>query len=162
MITQERLKKVLNYNPGTGDFTWVSSIGPIKSGSKAGTEKGGYINIQIDKKLYKAHRLAWLYINGAFPDNIDHINHIGIDNRILNLRDISHADNMRNRSLSSNNKSGVNGVFFYKRDSLWVAQIEIHRKNIFLGRFNDKFDAICARKSADNKYGFHENHGITP
>ena len=159
MITQKELKNLLHYCPETGAFTWIYSAGAKKAGSSAGSKKSGYIYIQIDKVIYKAHRLAWLYMCGIWPKNIDHINHVKSDNKFLNLRNTSHRENMRNRTISKNNKSGINGVFFYKRDSIWVAQIEIDRINIYLGRFKDKFEAICARLSANNKYGFHKNHG---
>lgn len=161
MITQKRLKEVLHYNPDTGDFTWLISVGTKKANSVAGTEKGGYIFIQIDKVIYRAHRIAWLYITGMHPCNIDHINHNGCDNKFKNLRNVSHRENMRNRTISKNNKSGVNGVTFVRARNKWWAQVEINGRCISLGYYADKFEAICARKSANNKYRFHKNHGAT-
>ena len=80
MITQSELKNILHYNQDTGVFTW------IKNSIVAGTvEKKGYIAIKINRKSYKAHRLAWLYIYGNFPkEQIDHLNGIKNDNCINN------------------------------------------------------------------------------
>jgi len=78
MITQAGLKELLNYNPETGDFAWVKSKKPA-----GGISSYGYRRIIIDGKEHKAHRLAWLYTHGVFPeDQIDHINGVRHDNRI--------------------------------------------------------------------------------
>lgn len=163
MITQEKLKELLNYNLETGVFTWqVIASKCVKIGKVAGgrCHTTGYVHIQIEKKLYRAHRLAFLYVIGCMPEKeVDHENHIRDDNRWSNLRLVTHAENSRNLSLNKRNKSGVPGVKRYKQTKNWYAVIGVNGKNVHLGFFNDKFEAICCRKSAENKYGFHPNHG---
>lgn len=161
MITQKELKELLDYNPGTGFFTWKEwRKNSVQKGDIAGSHNDdGYIRIEIKRQKYRAHRLAFLYMEGRFPKLVDHINHIRDDNRWCNLREIKQVENNRNCSIRKDNKSGVIGVHWVTRDKRWVASIRIHRKDIRLGNYKDKFEAICARKSAERKHGFHENHG---
>ncbi len=164
MITQAELKENLYYNPKTGDFTRLAShSNRTKVGDIAGTlDCYGYSVVMVKGSIYKAHRLAWFIIYGAWPkDQIDHINHNKSDNRIVNLREADSRENHRNCPMQKNNISGCCGVSWVKRDKVWRAQIKIDGTIISLGSYTDKFEAICARKSADNKYGFHENHGAT-
>ena len=161
MITQKELKQLLHYNPETGVFMWLKKPnGRANTLEEAGTNVNGYIQIRIHRVHYYAHRLAWFYMHGVWPkEYIDHINHIRSDNRIINLRDVSKSENERNKSLFSKNTSGVHGVIWYKKINRWQAQMRILGENIYLGVFRDRFEAICARKSAENKYIFHKNHG---
>jgi len=162
MLTQSKLKELLHYDPETGLFIWLIKprIG-VKSGVVAGfTTVHGYIHIGIDLREYKAHRLAWLYVHGRWPKHqIDHINHIRDDNRLINLREATQQENNKNLSIRSDNTSGVAGVHWYKATSRWMTYIFVGGKRVFLGYFDDKLDAICARKSAEIKYDYHENHG---
>lgn len=158
MITQEELKELFHYDKDSGLFTYTYSRGNKKSGDIAGTvNKDGYVHIKINKKIYKAHRLAWLYEYGYMPDYIDHENHSRCDNRISNLCETTYAENNKNESLPSNNESGVIGVHF--RKNRWIAQIGIEDKKIHLGSFLEFSEAVNARKNAEVLYGFHENHG---
>jgi len=161
MITQERLKELLHYNPDTGIFTWKEYRSGVKSDGYAGCiDAKGYKRITISYILYAAHRLAWMYMNGSFPESqIDHINGIPGDNRIRNLRSVSCSENLRNQKRRILNTSGCMGVYWYKSNSKWGAGIRVNRKNIHLGLYDDWFDAVCARKSAESKFNFHENHG---
>jgi len=162
MLTQEQLKKALNYNLESGDFRWlITHSNRTKKGSIAGSTSGrGYRRITINGEVYRAHSLAWLYTLGYWPkDQIDHENHIRDDNAWINLREVTPSENNKNMSRAKNNTSGVTGVSWINPRRKWLAQIKINRKQINLGRFNDKFEAICARMSANNKYGFHKNHG---
>ena len=162
MLTQKELKKYLHYDSKTGVFTRIFISSPcVKIGDIAGTMKRGYITICVENKRHLAHRLAWLYVYGVWPKgNLDHINHNRVDNSISNLRLATPLENNRNQSKSKRNKSGVVGVCWEKVKSKWGAHIRAEGRNINLGSYVDKFDAICARMSANNKYGFHENHGI--
>ncbi|MEG1123085.1 MAG: HNH endonuclease [Citrobacter sp.] len=155
----------LDYNPETGSFTWKATNRRGFVGKQAGCfcPRDGYIRIRIHGKLELAHRLAW---NMTYPDNpvgpdeqIDHINHIRMDNRIVNLRKASNTDNSRNASIGSNNTSGALGVWFEKRRNAWVAEIKVDRRKIHIGQFEKFEDAVAARKAAEVTYGFHENHG---
>lgn len=162
VLTKEELKESLLYDKKTGDFFWVKkSNNQVKDGSIAGyITAQGYREICLSGVSYKAHRLAWLYVYSEMPiDQIDHINHIRDDNRIVNLRQATNKANHRNRTLQANNTTGISGIVSYKNGFRWKAQIKVNQVFIYLGLFADRFDAICARKSAENRYGFHANHG---
>lgn len=155
----------ISYNHETGIFKWEETKRRGFIGREAGCfcPRDGYIRIRVAGKLELAHRLAW---NMFYPDNllgpeeqIDHINHIRTDNRILNLRKVTNTENSRNASIGVNNTSGVVGVWFEKRRNKWSAEIKVDRKKIHLGQFEKFEDAAEARKAAEVKYGFHENHG---
>lgn len=155
MITQTELKNIINYNPETGQFTWLVSCGSVKKGDKAKVNHSeGYITIVIAKKKYKAHRLAYFYMTGKMPSNdMDHLNGNRADNRWSNLRAATRKENAKNKRLRKDSKSGVHGVTLQK--GKWHSRIE----NKHLCVSYDKFEAICVRKSAENKLGYHENHG---
>jgi len=161
IITQAQLKEVLHYNPNTGLFEWIDRLSNrVKINDVAGTLSNGYITIQVFSKLYQAHRLAWLYMTGSWPkEHIDHINHIRDDNRWINIRGATNSENQKNKTKRKDNKSGVTGVCWDKQRQKWSSELKVDGVKVHLGRNTDKFEAICARKSADNKYGFHENHG---
>jgi len=114
-----------------------------------------------DGKAYGQHRVAWLLVHGYWPYEIDHVNGIKMDNRLCNLRAVSSSENSRNKPRQSNNLSGITGVRFCTKRKRWVSQIKFQGRVEFLGRYRDLFNAVCARKSAEVKYGFHENHGRT-
>ncbi|MCK5132719.1 MAG: HNH endonuclease [Candidatus Sabulitectum sp.] len=162
-LTQEKLKELLNYDPNTGIFTWKVDRRPaVKTGDIAGTITSyGYRQICVNYNLIFAHRLAFLFMTGAYPSGeTDHINHISDDNRWCNLREVTSTDNNKNKPLFCTNTSGFTGVFWHSRDEKWVAKITVDGKRINLGSFNQKKSAIEARKRANIKYGFHQNHGI--
>jgi hypothetical protein len=145
-LDSKRLKELLDYNPETGIFTWkISQSGPRKQGQIAGTKnKDGYIVIR-HKKLYYAHRLAWLYMYNIFPDSIiDHINRDKSDNRIVNLRSVSQSDNVYNRT--------ANGFAKPKQTKKWSASITVNRKRKHLGYFFSKEEAHKAYIEAKRIY----------
>lgn len=148
-LSSDRLKQVLAYNPKTGGFKWRETKGRAKAGSFAGaTDAYGYRVIRVDGVLYKAHRLAWLYVHGRWPDGIlDHINRAPGDNRIRNLREVSQSENMHNAKRTS--KSGVPGVRWRGDRGRWTAQIRVGYKTYALGSFATKEEAIAARQNAE-------------
>lgn len=157
-MTHKELKERLHYDPLTGIFTWIKANKQFL-GKKAGYLNQEYIKIKLNKG-YLAHRLAWLYVYGEFPtDCIDHINGIKTDNRISNLRDVSNQTNMKNQKRRNTNKSGITGVFWHKTNKMWTSTISVNYKQIHLGSFSTKEDAISARKTAEIKYKYHQNHG---
>jgi hypothetical protein len=156
-LTQERLKEVLHYDPDTGIFTWlISPVGTVPAGSIAGCRyTEGYIHITIDRVVYRSHRLAFLYMEGYFPEYlVDHIDRNPSNNAWTNLREVSNRCNCRNRKVTITNKSGVTGVFWYAARNKWLATIKTIKKNTFLGYFTLKTDAVKARWEAEVKYGF--------
>lgn len=161
-MTQIELKQKLKYDSTTGIFTWLS--GKYKN-KQAGTIGGtlpdnGYIKITINKKEYKAHRLAWLYVHGEFPPKLlDHINRDRTDNRIDNLRVADDATNSKNQTLYKNNTSGYHGITSH--GDKWRARINVNGKKIHLGIFENLQDAVKARKQAELQYDYHPNHGVT-
>ena len=161
MLTQERIKELLHYCPKTGVFTWLINMSnSIKVGREAGHLGHGYRTIRVDRNLYLAHRLAFLYMTGEMPRHqVDHIDQSKANNRWSNLRAATNLENHKNRPLNKNNKSGVSGVSWNNKSGKWVSQITVDGKSVFLGHFKRKDKAIEARKKANTKYGFHPNHG---
>ena len=174
MITQSRLKKFLTYDIETGNFTWnarsrkhfktESAFGTWNTrfaGKPAGYEwtqkraRTSYLIIGIDGIQYRAHRLAWLYVHGKWPDNqIDHIDGNGLNNRLENLRDVTARENSINQKTPRDNTSGVKGVYWHKVGKKWVAQIMINGKVKYLGLFTTLAAAKAAREAADEKHGY--------
>lgn len=161
-------KESFSYDKETGLIRWlISPSASVKIGDIAGniTNNGrgkSYVKIDFNGKHYYAHRLAWLLINGTWPENeIDHIDGDGTNNKWINLRAASRIDNMRNRRIPSHNKSGVIGVHWNKEINKWVAQITHNKKQFTIGYFSSIDDAALARKNAEIKLGYHKNHGIS-
>lgn len=147
MLTQEKLKSMLRYDETTGVFTWIVkpnrriSAGSIASNSR----RDGYVRIGIDGGRYLAHRLAWLYIHGRWPDGVlDHINGNPSDNKIANLRECTQTENQLNRRICANNKAGRKGVLWDKAKKKWLARAQLHKKTYHLGYFNDIESADAA------------------
>lgn len=148
-LDEKRLKELMVYDPDTGLFTWRKTKGRAKAGSAAGCKDAyGYKVIRVDGLLYKAHRLAWLYTYGEWPEGLlDHINRNPADNRIANLREASQSENMHNANRKS--KSGVPGVRWREERSRWVAQIRVGYRNHIIGSFMSKDEAVLARRQAE-------------
>lgn len=147
MLTAERLREVAEYDPDTGLFRWTKPRKKITVGSIAGTlSKRGYIDICIDVRVYKAHRLAWLYTYGEWPAAlIDHINGDKTDNRLANLRPATKSENGANRTKhESRNTSGYRGVHWDKRSQRWVACIKQNGVGIHIGSFRTPAEASAA------------------
>jgi hypothetical protein len=161
MLTQQTLKEYLHYEPNTGIFTWIKDPyrNPNIVGNIAGTlGTKGYIVIGISGKIYRSHRLVWLYVYGHFPINqIDHVDHVKSNNSLLNLREVTNTVNQQNTRKRQDNKSGVTGIRW--ESNQWRVQIGLSGKNKHIGMFAKLEDAIAARKQAEIDYGFHPNHG---
>lgn len=146
-LTQARLKERLKYDPETGVFTWAASPhGRHPVGSIAGTiDAQGYQAIKIDRKTYKAHRLAWLFMTGEWPqDEMDHKDTVRLNNAWANLRAATHSQNQANSKRPKNNTSGVKGVWWHKKRQRWRAAIGRNGKTYSLGDFK----SISAAKEA--------------
>lgn len=157
LLTQERLKQVLDYESETGIFRWKKAHRGTRADRLAGTDhKEGYISINIDYRLYLAHRLAWLYVYGELPaSDVDHVNRDRSDNRISNLRLATRKQNMENQGLRSDNTSGHKGVSWDARRKKWLAQIRHNKQTIFLGRHDCIDKALSARAAAESMYFTH-------
>lgn len=176
------LRKLIEYNSETGKAIWLPRTpdmftpkGQLKpeslcrsfnsrvSGSPALDcldKKSGYLCGNVFGRRFQAHRAFWAIQYGEWPaGDIDHINGNRTDNRICNLRDVTHMENLRNSSIGVRNKSGVLGVYWGKDRNMWRAEISVDGERIKLGSFETLEDAVDARKEAEKFYGFHKNHG---
>ena len=145
--SSDYLRQMFSYDPESGNLlrkVYRSSNAP--AGVVAGyLSDRGYLFVRLDNHLYRAHRIAWAIHYGSSPvTDIDHINGIPSDNRIINLRSATHLQNMKNTSAHSNNKSGHKGVCWDGKRKKWLAQIISNGKYRFLGRFPDIADAVKA------------------
>lgn len=144
-ISAIRLREVLDYQPETGVFLWKARTAITnRVGEVAGTvDSRGYIRIGVDRHIYKAHRLAWLFVHGCLPDGeIDHINGVKSDNRIANLRDVSRMTNQQNQRASLSRQIGRHiGVTPHPATGKWRARIWHQGKNLSLGLHATQEDA---------------------
>jgi len=160
MLTQDHLKRFLSYDPETGIFSHIKFPGRRGSvvdgqiaGNAAGSNNNQYWLIGVDGKRYYAHRLAWLYVHGEWPENdIDHIDRNGHNNAILNLRQSTRSQNLMNSKTSS---VYGRGVFRHSNKYLkkpFVARIVINNKKINLGFFKTAEEAHDAYTEAALKH----------
>ena len=155
ILTAERLRELLHYDPETGVFTWQKKRNcRVKLGGVAGSiYNNGYRVIGVDRKYRLAHRLAWLYVHGEMPaGEIDHINGDRTDNRIANLRDVSKSVNNQNKKHAmSNNTSGLLGACWDSYNHQWKAQIGLNGKQYKIGVFDSAESAHAAYLAAKRK-----------
>jgi hypothetical protein len=155
MITHELLVSHLHYDPDTGIFRRrIALCNKVKVGDIAGrTDTSGYSAIRVCGRLYKAHRLAWLYVHGEIPDVVDHINGVKSDNRLINLRNCTSKQNAENQKLRSNNKTSHRGVYWSSAEQRYKAQVGHDRDIHHLGTFVSLVDAVSAvRQFRDAHY----------
>lgn len=157
-ITNDAVAELLRYDPDTGKLHWVVSRGRVKAGDEAGSHQHGYIYIRINSRRYKAHRLAWVLTYGEWPKHqIDHINGDKADNRISNLRSLTHQENARAfRKPSFGVSSKYRGVSWDKRAGKWRAYIMNDLKLKYLGGFECELEAARAYDTAAEGLGFSE------
>lgn len=155
-----RIKSLLSYNPENGLFIWLkkpNKFNHMEIGDVAGTthKKHGYVVIGCDKKYYKAHRLAWFFTYGVWPEiDIDHINSVKHDNRLANLRLATREQNCQNeRKARSNNKTGLLGVHY--KDGWYRARLHVNGKEKYLGQFKTSKEAYeCYLKAKRQHHPF--------
>jgi len=144
-VTATRLRELLDFDPLTGVFLWkVNRRGNSRAGDVAGKQTTqGYRSIRVDGRDYQAHRLAWLYVHGAWPEQqIDHLNGQRSDNRLANLRDVSGSINQQNRRVASRGKSSPLGVYWIDNNpgnpvpGHWYARITVRRRLVTIGKFS--------------------------
>ena len=135
MLTQERLKQVIKYDPETG---LILGRAPCRN-------KEGYLGFSIDNKKISVHQAAFLYMLGYVPKLIDHVNRNPSDNRWSNLRNSNPSENALNSKIQSRNVSGVCGVFYSPRRKCWVAKLTI-RGNNYKIQTSTKGEAMSLRR----------------
>ncbi len=159
MLTQERLKEVINYDPETGVMKWIAHHHrPDMVGKRLGSiDDNGYVKVWIDSRQYRVHRLAFLYMTGAIPPIVDHINGISADNRWVNLRE---SDKMRNaqnmKRARKDNTTGFLGVHVSRYK--FTAGIHLSGKGKYLGSFDTPEEAHEAYLIAKRK--LHEGNTL--
>jgi hypothetical protein len=155
MLTQERLKRLLDYDPAMGKFLWLEDrSNVIRAGMTAGSlTASGYITIQVDGRPYRASHLAHLWMTGRHPVPwCDHEDGDTQNDRWLNLREATPAQNGKNRKMNKNNQIGLKGVHAYK--GKFKAQIQVDGRKIHLGTFDRPDLAFAAYIAAAR-----EHHG---
>jgi hypothetical protein len=156
----EFLSNRLRYEPDSGKLFW-------RDGRRAGKEAFTYTNSAGYKvgnlgRVYLAHRVIWAISTGEWPsEEIDHVNGIRVDNRLCNLREASSRDNKKNRAIRSDNTHGVPGLSLHKRGKKrWQALISTpEKRNLSLGYYATKEEAIIARRAAEKALGYSPRHG---
>ena len=177
------LRELIDYDPETGALVWRvrdvsfftdgkrSALGAMNAWNARHAGKpalkakmsSGYFMGGIFGRKYLAHRVSWAIYSGEWPERqIDHINGNRLDNRIANLRSVTHQENGKNRAIGTNNTSGTIGVYWSIDKSKWLAAINKNGKQKHIGYFKSKDDAISARAKASAECGYHANHGRKP
>lgn len=151
MITQQRLHELFEYRDGT----LIRKVG-VAAGKIAGTldTSTGYWRINIDKKMYRLHRMIFLYHHGHLTDGlqVDHIDMEKSNNRIENLREVTNAQNQHNTRITVTNNTGVKGVAWHKAKKKYKVTVSLNSKSIHLGYFDDLEEAKAAAIAGREKY----------
>jgi hypothetical protein len=158
MLTAERLRDLLDYDPVTGIFTWrMWRGGTAHEGSVAGSlNTSGYLLIKVEGRLYGAGPLAWLYMTGSWPDvDIDHRDLDKANNRFENLRQATRPQNIQNTRVRKTNLTGLKGVTRHREcDGYYIARITVAGERRYLGFFDCPVAAHLAYLiEADKAFG---------
>ena len=164
MLEYREALELFRYDYETGVLYWRWRVNSrVPKTLEAGTQRksSGYLYVQVHGRLYPVHRIVMLMCYGFYGEGleVDHINHVRNDNRLVNLRFVTHGENMRNKSVSSKSTTGVTGVDFSKAHKKYRARIRVNREFIHLGYFDTLEEAAAARAEANLKYKFNNNHG---
>lgn len=163
---QEFLRDVLDYNADTGFLFWKDTEEVRRTPARvvgaqafqAKTAKGYYRGGLFGRNVM-AHRVVWKWHHGTEPPEIDHIDGNPSNNKIDNLRAATRQENVRNTRIRKNNKSGTQGVYWHSQKGRWVANIRDGGRQLELGCFVEKAEAIRARREAELRLDYHPNHG---
>lgn len=150
--TAEYVRSRLSYAPETGALYWMAPGLGRRAIKEAGGFSNGYLATRIDGTLYYNHRLAWLLTHGVWPvDKIDHVNGNRVDNRLVNLREATHSENLQNlRSARSDSRSGLMGAFF-RRSGVYFSRIMTSGRLTHLGYFKTAEEANSAYLEAKRR-----------
>lgn len=148
------LQQRYSYCPDSGELRfrehkWRRKVGAL-AGTRHADKNTSYLRVNHKGRLILVHRICFYLATGEEPANvIDHINGNGLDNRLVNLRDVRQADNCRNKNSAIKSPSGVRGVFWHKSSSQWKAKIGAKT----LG-YGDLLHCAALRKSAEQRLGY--------
>lgn len=175
-IDPDVVKNIFSYNQDNGELCWkersigmcktehaMKSFNNKKAGKSVGTVRDNesgktYLSVKFGGSHYLVHRICYVIMTGKQPEFIDHINGNGIDNRWANIRSVSLTENNRNMRLFKTNTTGIAGVGT-GRNNRWQSCISINNRQINLGEYDTKAEAIAARRSAEKVLKYHKNHG---
>ena len=151
LIPYDELKRLVIYSPLTGLFIAKVSRDRARAGDVLGTKSAGYFCFRINRRLYRTNRLAWYYMTGEWPGDlqVDHINGCRADDRWENLRLVTNSQNAMNAKVRRNNSSGFKGVTWNRDVKKWQSYIRIDGKAQHLGLFDDLQEAVAARQQAE-------------
>lgn len=150
-LSHSVLLSLLHYDPLTGLFTWLVDRKGVKKGRRAGCldKSHGYIRIGVIGRMFMAHRLAWFWMTGRWPDDeIDHEDGVRSNNVWTNLRPATDAEQKQNRAPRSSSKSGLLGVTWEKARNKWRVSIMRNGVSKFIGHFTDPMQAAAAYAKA--------------
>jgi hypothetical protein len=152
-LDQDLLKNFLHYDPETGIFSWNYARKGIKVSDSVGTTKpSGYIVVLLKRKMYRIHRLAWLYMTGKWPENeIDHINGDRSDNRFCNLREATKAQNNWNKKVRKDSTTGIKNVLHYPKYGTYYVKITANKVSHSFGPFKtiNEAEIVAKQKRAE-------------
>lgn len=152
LITAERVRQLLVYDPATGEFRARIARGKVRVGDLVGWyRKGGYHMMCLDWRIYRSHRIAWLYVHGKWPSqDLDHKDGNPGNNCIENLREATDSQNLGNMKKPITNKSGRKGVSWHKLAGKWQVHIRVDGDNKYLGLYTnlDEAHAVYARAAS--------------
>ena len=151
-LNKDKLLELFEYK--NGELFWKKPFGKkTKIGNKAGRKQSlGYIQVNVNKKSYLAHRIIFAMHNGYFPKFIDHINGNKSDNRIENLREVTASQNLQNTKKPITNTSGYKNVYFHPSRNKWQVKLVVNKTNKSFGYYDDLELADLVAQEVRNKY----------
>lgn len=155
MITHNRVRELLDYKDG--ELFWRENGPSRKRGCRAGGSMSGsgYKMVRLDRRLYNEHYIVYMWHNAEKPSGvIDHINRDKTDNRIENLRCVTHAKNITNTERVSKTKCGVAGVHWDSFTNSWKPVISVNGRMKNIRRTKSLDEAVMARWSAEVEQGY--------
>lgn len=152
-VTHKQLKDWISYNPESGLFHWTGNLKWTEAGKQVGClDSEGYVVIKMKGRMYKAHRLAWLYVTGEWPSGeVDHINYARADNRFCNLRDCTTQQNLQARRFCKS-ATGLRNVFH--SGSKFRVRVWVNGRNQHFGTFEDiELAELVAQEARRHSFG---------